>query len=300
MFKSDIEANKTKPGLELFKEKNQDKQNDREVPEGKTCGDTCNLFSTYFTIAILVVQYGLCFGVEISINTILNLYLLYEFKIEGCEENALPPETNTTSMFNQTNFTSGIPLISTLPTTTVTHDLNTCSILDQNTASLITSLFGLMNLFARAIGGIFSDVLRKYQGLPGRLLALYLCLFVEGILLIIFSQIRTIPLAIVTTVILSLFVQMSEGATYAVVPYVLLRRVGIVAGFVGAGGNAGALIWNVIWSHYVTSDPRRYFWTIGIIVLSGSLLCFLAVIQKARIFHMCQRKKKQEATFNSK
>jgi len=42
-------------------------------------------------------------------------------------------------------------------------------------------------------------------------------------------------------VIFSLFVQMSEGATYAVVPFVNKKAVGSVAGIVGAGGNAGAV-----------------------------------------------------------
>ena len=38
-----------------------------------------------------------------------------------------------------------------------------------------------------------------------------------------------------------LFVQMSEGATYGVVPFINKKAVGPVAGIVGAGGNAGAV-----------------------------------------------------------
>jgi len=36
-------------------------------------------------------------------------------------------------------------------------------------------------------------------------------------------------------------VQMSEGATYAVVPFINKRALGSVSGIVGAGGNAGAV-----------------------------------------------------------
>jgi NNP family nitrate/nitrite transporter-like MFS transporter len=42
-------------------------------------------------------------------------------------------------------------------------------------------------------------------------------------------------------IIFSLFVQMSEGATYGIVPFINKRAVGPVAGIVGAGGNAGAV-----------------------------------------------------------
>ena len=43
-------------------------------------------------------------------------------------------------------------------------------------------------------------------------------------------------------VLFSLLVQSSEGATYGVVPFVSKRSLGVVSGFVGAGGNAGSVI----------------------------------------------------------
>jgi NNP family nitrate/nitrite transporter-like MFS transporter len=48
-------------------------------------------------------------------------------------------------------------------------------------------------------------------------------------------------LAIPALILFSLFVQMSEGATYSVVPFINKRALGAVAGIVGAGGNAGAV-----------------------------------------------------------
>ena len=231
------------------------------------------------TTLALIIQYGMCFGIEIAVNTVMNLYFLYNFKKDNCTEGA-----DAITGGNMTNMTTTVA--------TASADLNECSILNQNTASLIASLFGLMNLFARALGGIFSDIMRKHFGLPGRLFAHFVCLGGEGVMLIIFSRMDTIPSAIGTMVVFSLFVQMSEGTTFAIVPYVHLRWVGIVAGLIGAGGNAGAMVWNTIWSQLVEVDPSRWFWTIGIIVLCGNVLTLLIPVQGERIWGLCCRKKK--------
>ena len=60
----------------------------------------------------------------------------------------------------------------------------------------------------------------KY-GLRGRVMVLgLLVLLLEGIALVIFSQMATLFLAIGAMLIFSLFVQMSEGATFSVVPFI--------------------------------------------------------------------------------
>ena len=253
------------------------------VEAGEAKEGLCESFDGWMivTIAVLVIQYGLCFGVEIAVNTVMNLYFLYRFKKDGCVEGA--------DDIIQTNMTNVTMMTTTLASSDDDDDLNECSILTQNTASLIASLFGLMNLFARALGGIFSDLLRKYLKIPGRLLAHIICLTGEGILLIIFSQMTTIPTAIVAMIAFSLFVQMSEGSTFAIVPYVHPRRVGVVAGFIGAGGNAGALIWNTIWSQLVDTDPSKWFWLLGIFVLSGNVLTLLIPVQRRRIWNCMSR-----------
>ena len=51
----------------------------------------------------------------------------------------------------------------------------------------------------------------------------------EGLALILFSQIVTLLLAVGAITIFSLFVQMSEGATFSVVPFVNRRALGSVA-----------------------------------------------------------------------
>ena len=66
-------------------------------------------------------------------------------------------------------------------------------------------------------------------------------LLLEGLALMAFSRMEVLDLAIPMMIVFSIFVQMSEGATYGVVPFVNKKALGAVAGIVGAGGNAGAV-----------------------------------------------------------
>ncbi|HWF11415.1 MAG TPA: MFS transporter, partial [Bryobacteraceae bacterium] len=63
-------------------------------------------------------------------------------------------------------------------------------------AGVVASTFGMMNLFARALGGIVSDRCAKSRGLRGRVLLLGATLCCEGVALMLFSRMRLLPLAI--------------------------------------------------------------------------------------------------------
>lgn len=113
--------------------------------------------------------------------------------------------------------------------------------LDLATAGLIAGLFGLMNIFARTLGGVFSDLFARHGGLKGRVRWLFIAMLCEGVALMGFAQMQVLALAIGVMLVFSLFVQMAEGATFGVVPFVNRKALGAVAGIVGAGGNAGAV-----------------------------------------------------------
>jgi NNP family nitrate/nitrite transporter-like MFS transporter len=113
--------------------------------------------------------------------------------------------------------------------------------LGLKTAGLVAGLFGLMNIFARTTGGIIGDKFGHRAGLRGRVRWLFMALVIEGVVLMVFSRITVLPIAIGTMIVFSLFVQMSEGATYSVVPFINKKALGSVAGIVGAGGNMGAV-----------------------------------------------------------
>jgi len=109
-------------------------------------------------------------------------------------------------------------------------------------AGLVAGSFGMMNLFARALGGIVSDRFNQRWGLRGRTLLLRATICCEGLAMMLFSQMRVLPLAIAAMMLTGLFIKMSNGATYALVPFVNKRALGAVAGIVGAGGNVGSVL----------------------------------------------------------
>jgi len=119
--------------------------------------------------------------------------------------------------------------------------------LSTEASSTIASLFGLMNLFARTLGGVSTDIANKVGGMRGRLWAQTICLFLEGLFIIIFAAQNDLAAAIVCLICFSTFVQMSEGTSYGIVPYIDPPVTGMIAGIVGAGGNVGAVCWSFIW-----------------------------------------------------
>ena len=133
-------------------------------------------------------------------------------------------------------------------------------------AGLVAGLFGLMNIFARTLGGYVSDKFVQKGGLRGRVRWLFIALVVEGVALIFFSQMRVLALAIPVMIVFSLFVQMSEGATFSVVPCINKRALGSVAGIVGAGGNGGAVAAGFLFRSE-SIDYRTALLILGVLVL---------------------------------
>ena len=108
-------------------------------------------------------------------------------------------------------------------------------------AGSTAGIFGLLALFARALGGIVSDKIAIAKGLDGRTKVLFTLVLLEGLFLIVFSQMNTVTLAIISMTVFALFTHMACGATYALVPFIDRDALGGVAGIIGAGGNVGAV-----------------------------------------------------------
>jgi NNP family nitrate/nitrite transporter-like MFS transporter len=101
--------------------------------------------------------------------------------------------------------------------------------------------FGLLALFARALGGILSDRVARSSGLDARTLLLFALILGEGLGLLWFSKTQTVGLAVMAMITFGLFTHMACGATYALVPFIDRKSLGGVAGIIGAGGNVGAV-----------------------------------------------------------
>lgn len=114
--------------------------------------------------------------------------------------------------------------------------------IERVTAGNIVLAFALMNIFARTLGGFFGDRSGEKKGLKGRVLFLTFILITEGIILSFFATSTNLIVGIMFLIGFSLSVQMAEGATFAVVPFINRKAIGSISGIVGAGGNVGAFL----------------------------------------------------------
>jgi NNP family nitrate/nitrite transporter-like MFS transporter len=152
-------------------------------------------------------------------------------------------------------------------------------------AGALASIFGFMNLFARALGGIISDKVGKAYGLRGKGLLLAGFLVCEGMGIILFANAGSLTLAIVSMLIFALFLKMANGGTYSIVPFVNKDAIGSVAGIVGAGGNIGAMLVGFLFkSKNITYSQAFYYIGIGVAVVGVLvLLTHLRISKKSEI-----------------
>ncbi|MEO8183710.1 MAG: NarK family nitrate/nitrite MFS transporter [Deltaproteobacteria bacterium] len=114
--------------------------------------------------------------------------------------------------------------------------------LSLQSAGMAAGSFGLLALFARALGGFLSDRFAKVRGLDARTLLLFLLMLGEGLGLLWFSRAGSVTIGITSMIVFGMFTHMACGATYALVPFIDRKSLGGVAGVVGAGGNVGAVL----------------------------------------------------------
>ncbi|WP_043113455.1 MFS transporter [Solimonas soli] len=146
--------------------------------------------------------------------------------------------------------------------------------LDLKSAGMAAGSFGLLALFARAVGGIISDRVARIKGLDARTLLLFVLMLGEGLGLMWFSTTETAAMAVIAMLAFGLCTHMACGATYALVPFIDRKSLGGVAGIIGAGGNVGAVAAGFVLKG--TGDVAHTFALLGGFVTVASL-CAIAV-----------------------
>jgi NNP family nitrate/nitrite transporter-like MFS transporter len=154
--------------------------------------------------------------------------------------------------------------------------------LSQSSAGFWAGVFGFMNIFARALGGIVSDKVGGKFGMRGKGLLLAGVLLLEGAGLILFASSGNLTAAIISMLSFALFLKMSNGATYGIVPFINSKNVGMVSGIVGAGGNLGGMLFGFLFKSSTITYVQAFTY-IGIAVMAVSVIVLITRFQKQTV-----------------
>ncbi|KAG0329007.1 High-affinity nitrate transporter 2.1 [Podila horticola] len=164
--------------------------------------------------------------------------------------------------------------------------------LSQTTSGMLGSIFGLMNLFSRASGGMLADYVNTLigEGIQGRMLVHFTILILEGAFIIGFSfAIGSLSSSIVVLILFSYFVQAGCGTTFSIVPFANPKSIGAVYGLVGAGGSIGSIVFNYIFKVY-GNNYIDAFRVIGYTALLAALLTLLLKIESRMLLGLIFKK----------
>ena len=171
----------------------------------------------------------------------------------------------------------------------VTYYFNRYSLSIEN-AGLAVGAFGLLALFARAVGGLLSDRVAQTKGLDGRTWLLFGLMIGEGIFLIAFSQSSTVVMAVSMMLVFGLFTHMACGSLYALVPFIDRKALGGVCGIIGAGGNIGGVAAGLLLRG--TGNPQLCFMVLGI----AAIICACGA---ASIRFSLKHKQEEQALYDA-
>ncbi|KAJ3054032.1 High-affinity nitrate transporter 2.1 [Rhizophlyctis rosea] len=142
--------------------------------------------------------------------------------------------------------------------------------LDQTMAGNIGSVFGMMNLFSRASGGMLSDFFQRKFGIKGRIAIQTFLLAANGCALLAFSYLEALGPAVAAMVFFSYFCQAACGSTFGIVPYIAQGGMGAASGLVGAGGTLGGFVFNIVFKKYIDT-PNMGFRVMAVTVLVSAV-----------------------------
>ncbi|KAF4029160.1 putative nitrate/nitrite transporter [Phytophthora infestans] len=134
---------------------------------------------TDLNVLVMIAQYAASFGTELQLNNMGALYFYTKFTKSGC---------------------------------TPTDD-NICYLLSKTNAATVASSFILMNMFARALGGLASDAVNRRFGMSGRKRVQFTLLCVLGALVITLSQLDSLGACVAFYVLVAIAAQATGVAS---------------------------------------------------------------------------------------
>ncbi|KAL4989480.1 major facilitator superfamily domain-containing protein [Aspergillus falconensis] len=146
--------------------------------------------------------------------------------------------------------------------------------LGQTQSGRWASMFGLVNVVFRPMGGFIADLIyaRTNSVWAKKMWLVVLGLLMSGIAILIgFLDPHQERVMFGLVVLLAFCIAASNGANFAIVPHVHPSANGIVSGIVGGMGNFGGIIFAIIF-RYNGTEYHRALWIIGFIVLGCTLL----------------------------
>ncbi|MFB5660209.1 NarK family nitrate/nitrite MFS transporter [Alteribacillus sp. HJP-4] len=150
--------------------------------------------------------------------------------------------------------------------------------LTPSTAGIIAASFAFINLLARPLGGILSDKM----GSRRNVMLVYMIGITAGLVgMGLIDSNWPIAVAVIVTVVTSMFIQGAEGATFAIIPMIKKRITGQVAGMAGAFGNVGATVYLTLYT-FVT--PQQFFFILAGGAFVSFVVCYFTLEEPKNAF----------------
>jgi NNP family nitrate/nitrite transporter-like MFS transporter len=146
--------------------------------------------------------------------------------------------------------------------------------LGQTKSGNWAAMFGLLNVFTRPLGGYIADVIyRRTSSIWAKKIWLTFLVVMTGVFLLAIGLTNPTSQATMFGLVagLAVFLDAANGASFALVPHVYPFANGIVSGAVGAFGNLGGLIFNIVFRYNGTHYDRS-IWIMGVITLGVAVL----------------------------
>ncbi|ETN45069.1 uncharacterized protein HMPREF1541_09945 [Cyphellophora europaea CBS 101466] len=158
--------------------------------------------------------------------------------------------------------------------------------LGQTNAGRWASMFGLLNVVTRPLGGIISDLLyARTHSLWAKKAWIVFVGVISGAfnIAIGLTDPRNESMMFGLIAGMAFFLEAGNGANFGLIPHVHPHANGIISGFTGAAGNLGGVIFAILFRFH-GSDYQESFWILGIMVVGFNLVfCWVRPIPKGQI-----------------